>query len=91
MPRHHLLSTPAGLRALQDRHPVLSLQGPDGFISTEVVFLDARGAHLLQAALRSLTLAAAQVHQEAMVPRGRISRQSLTELSSALILAREWQ
>jgi hypothetical protein len=90
MSRHFLLSTPEGLRALQARQPAKSIQGPHGFISTEVVFRDARSAHDLQAALRTLFLAAAQVHQETRAPRGRISRQALADLTAALVLAREW-
>lgn len=91
MPKRFLLSTPEGLRVLQARHPAASIQGPHGFISTEVVFQDARSAHELQAALRALFLAAARVHQEVRVPKGRVSKPSLAELTSALVQAQIWR
>jgi len=90
MPRHYLLSPPEGLRALQARHPVASIQGPHGFISTEVVFLDARAAHILQAIGRTLQLAASRAYQEGKNPKGRLSSQTLADLQSALNLAKEW-
>jgi hypothetical protein len=91
MPRHYLLSTPEGLRTLQARHPCKSIQGPHGFISTEVVFHDARSAHDLQSILRELFLSAAKVYQEAHVLKGRTSRQSLADLAGALNKAKEWR
>ena len=91
MPRQFLLSTPEGLRALQARHRAASIQGPHGFISTEVVFRDARSAHDLQAVLRSLFLVAARAYQEARAPKGRISKQALADLVGALNKAQEWR
>ena len=91
MPKQFLLSTPEGLRALQVQHPAISIQGPHGFISTEVVFLDARSAHVLQSVMRSLFLASAQVYQETKAPKGKVSKQALADLAGALIKAQEWR
>lgn len=90
MPRQFLLSTPAGLKSLQARHPVMAHQGPDGFISTEVVFLDARAAHHIQKVLRQLFQASARIHDDLRILRVRPSHARLTDLASALLSAREW-
>lgn len=90
MPRHFLLSTPAGLKSLQARHPAVAHQGPDGFISTEVVFLDAQAAHRLQQVLRQLFQASARVHDDLRILRKRSSHDHLADLACALLSAREW-
>ena len=90
MPRQFLLSTPAGLKSLQARHPAVAHQGPDGFISTEVVFLDAQAAHRIQQVLRQLFQASARVYDDLRILRKRSSHDHLADLACALLSAREW-
>lgn len=91
MPKYYLLTTPKGLRSLQARYPPHTIQGPDGFISSELVFRDALAAHAIQAILCQLAQAAARAHQEGHQATGRITRQTLADLSGALAKAQAWR
>lgn len=90
MPRHHLLSTPTGLKSLQKRQPRATVRGEFGFVSTELVFADALSAHELQSLLEELYRAAARVHAKVRVVRGKRAQQDLANLSGALQRVREW-
>ena len=84
-----LSTTPEGLKALQRTRSSATLQGPDGFISSEIMYRDAAAAHELEAALLDLFRAAAQVHRDCSL-RGKPRKDALMALEDALATARGW-
>lgn len=90
MPRHHLLSTPTGLRSLLKQQPRTAVHGDFGFVSTELAFVDAMAAHALLARLEELYHAAASVHAKVRVVRGQRAAQDLAALAATLDRVRAW-
>lgn len=88
----HLLTTPTNLQALWKVHPMATLQGPTGFISTEAVFRDARASHELHAIVSQLYKLARLLQKRPMEPRQAAAweRQIALAVAETLKLAGPW-
>ncbi len=85
-----LRATPESLLALRKVQPTTSVQGWDGFISTETMYRDAAMAQELENTLLNLYASAAVAYQECHSRKGKPSMPALAALEASLAPAREW-